>query len=94
LRGDEVFGMLWAKATVHQTVRQPQRAGGKAVAAEVARLPSLDPTRLNCPEDRAAMLPAATVAAAVRAYQAYRRGGFGGEQAQVDIEEIFVSIEL
>jgi hypothetical protein len=40
------------------------------------------------------MLPAATVAAAVRAHQAHRSAGLGGERVYIDIEEIFVSIEL
>jgi len=86
--------MLWAKTAVHQAIRQPQRARGEAVAAEVACLPSLDPSCLNCAEDCAAVLATTPVAAAVRTDQAHRRRVFGGEQAQVDVEEIFVSVEL
>jgi hypothetical protein len=92
--GHEGIRMLGPQAAVHQPVRQPQSARGKSMSAQVTRLPNIDPVGLNRSENRTAMQPAAPVAATVHTNQTHRLGGLGREHIEIDIEEVFVALEL
>ncbi len=61
---------------------------------EVTRLPHIDPASLNCAEHRAAMQRATAITPPMHANQTHRRARLRGKRVEVEIEEIFVSIQL
>ena len=86
--------MLGAEPSIHQAVRQPERTGCETVPAEMARLPGVDALRLNRTEHRTAQDPATAIASTMRANQANRLAGTGGQGVEVEVDELFVPTEL
>lgn len=89
--------MLWAKPPVHQPLGKPERASCETMTPEVARLPDLQTPSLQSPEESAAVLPAATVAPPMRAYETngldHGRGVFQ-HAVEARAAKIFVARQL